>query len=465
MTEIPRRILGLTFDDRPIYEPYHAGSSITYAAAGGGKTTGVSVPAILSLLSDRNRAIFVNDVKDGEIASQIAPLCEKYGRKFGVVDDFHVLGHNNPHRISINPFSAARPHRMSAVDDVPFIIENINHALIEEPKDDTKNFYWRESPREFLELGHKILLQNHPRLAFPGGLRAFLGDPQVWGSALEVEAEEGEDGLKADARLMLELRQNNPEHYTQHLRAALTALKIFSFGPLKEAGRTPDLTHADLLKDKWVVCFVNPARHADRLGSYFALHFLSLLQAQMSGDGNDAEYILDEFCNAPLREAVNRVTIQRSYGARSHFIAQSRQDAVRRYGERETAILEENCTTKQYLKFSNYEEAERISKAIGEETIISVGLNVSSDRNNFSSSFSTGRDRIFTAEQLMKLPDNEQILHVAGVGFIHCRKIRQNNIGPYCFDLGDNPHEGKRMKPDPKVTLPTPVPAPNEKVA
>ncbi|MCB1471021.1 MAG: type IV secretory system conjugative DNA transfer family protein [Rhizobiaceae bacterium] len=456
MINIARRVIGLTFDGRPIFEPLFSGSSITYAAAGGGKTTCVSVPAILSMLADKDCALFINDVKDGEIAAQIAPICEKYGRKFGIVDEFDVLPGLRTYRVSLNPFGSLQDVWGPYLDDLPFILENIDHALIEEPKDDTKNFYWRETPREFLDLGTNLLLSRNPRLAYPGGLYALLSDPQSWTSALEIEAEEGEDHLKSAARQMLDLRQHNPEHYTQHLRAALTALKIFAHRPLKDAGRRPDLTHANLIKDNWVVCFVNPARYAARLGSFYALHFLALMNAQLTGTLGHAEYILDEFCNAPLRDAVSRVTIQRAFRARSHFITQSRQDAVRRYGEKETAILEENCTVKQWLKFSNFEEAERVSKAMGERTSVSHGLGVSSDRSSFTGNFSTGRDRIFTADELMRLPADEQIIHVSDVGFIHCRKIRQNQIAPYCFDLGDNPLEGGRLKPDPKVTLRTP---------
>jgi type IV secretion system protein VirD4 len=262
--------------------------------------------------------------------------------------------------------------------------------------------------------------------------------------------------MRAAARQLLDMKEHNPEHYAQHMRAALTALKIFSFGPLAGAGRLPDLTHADLIRDKWIVCLVNPARYADRLGAYYALHFLAFMNAQLSGTAGRAEYILDEFCNAPLRDALNRVTIQRAFGARSHFIAQSRQDVVRRYGEKETAILEENCTVKQWLKFSNFEEAERVSKAMGEALNVSRGLGLSSDRSAYSGNFSTGRDRIFTSDELMRLPADEQILHIADVGFVHCRKIRQNEIAPYCFDLADNPLEGGRLTPNPKVTLPTP---------
>ncbi len=61
-----------------------------------------------------------------------------------------------------------------------------------------------------------------------------------------------------------------------------------------------------------------------------------------------------------------------------------------------------------------------------------------------------------TAAELMSLPDDEQIIHIAGVGFIRAKKIRQNEIAPYCFDLADNPLEGGRLPPHPKVRLATP---------
>ncbi|MGE0279582.1 MAG: type IV secretory system conjugative DNA transfer family protein [Rhizobiaceae bacterium] len=452
-----RRILGLTFDGRPIYEPPSAGSSICYAAAGGGKTTCVSVPAIECLMASASPiAIIANDVKNGEIAAQIAPMCLKYGRKFGVVDEFGVLGRDFPHRLSLNAFGAAAGAYNSDPDHLPFILENIVHALIDEPKDDAKNAYWRDGPREALELGARLLLGRNPRFCTPGGLYALLSDPVMFGRALASALEAQDAAIAAGARRLLDMQEHNPEHYQQHLRAALTALKIFSFGPLVNAGRSPDITHAQLIREGWIVCLVNPARYADRLGPFYAAHFLALMNAQLSGAGR-AEYILDEFCNAPLREAVNRVTIQRAFGARSHFITQSRQDAVRRYGEKETALLEENCTVKQYLKFSSYEEAERISKAMGENLSVNRGLGLSSDKHSVSSNYSTGRERLFTAEELMRLPPDEQILHITDVGFIHCKKIRQNQFAPCCFDLADNPVEGGRLEPDPIVRLDIPM--------
>lgn len=454
-----RRVIGLTFDGRAIFEPAESGSSLVLAAAGGGKTTCAAIPSILSMLSDRGTAIFISDVKKGEIAAQIAPVCVKYGRPFAVIDEFGERPELEQYRVSVNPFGDLPRVKERGVGELLFKIENISHALKEEPADDAKNFYWREAPRkDFIENGTHILVDRHPRLATPGGLTSLLSDPDTWVKALEIAAEEGDERLKAAARQVLDLKRNNAEHYSQHQNAALTALKIFADGPLKEAGRSPTTTHRELIESGAVVCFVNPVRHADRLGSFFALHFLALLGEKLAGCSGRMELILDEFTNAPLRDALRRITIQRAFGVRTHFLAQSRQDIVRKYGERETAILEENCTIKQWLKFSNFEEAERVSKAIGEETNVRTGLGLSTEKSSFSGNFSTGRGRIFTAEELMRLPPDEQILHVSGVGFIHCRKIKQNQIAPYCDDLGDNPLEGRRMPSDAKVRLTIPKP-------
>lgn len=85
-------LLGFDFEGAPIWTPASGGSRIVYAAAGGGKTTCVAVPSILSALSDTGMAQVINDVKSGEIAAQIAPVCHKHDRDFAVIDDFDVMG-------------------------------------------------------------------------------------------------------------------------------------------------------------------------------------------------------------------------------------------------------------------------------------------------------------------------------------------------------------------------------------
>lgn len=445
-----RRILGLTFDNRPIFEPHANASSIVYAAMGGGKTTCVALPAVQSMLHDGELALFINDVKNGEIAAQIGEMCIRRGRKFGVIDPFTVLGADYPYRIDLNPFGAAIG---ATEEERPLHLESIAHALIDEPEGDARNFYWRESPREFITLAAGILIDHQPRLATPGGLHAFLANPVSWNAALSIEANDEKSPHRDAARQMLDLKSTNPEHYSQHLRAAVSALKIFAAGPLSREGTAPDLTHEELIRDHWIVCFVNPVRYADRLGAYFAQHFLALMTAQLNGRMGRSCFILDEYCNAPLREAVNRVTVFRAFGLKCLYITQSRQDSVRKYGERETAILEENCTIKQWLKFSNFEEAERVSRAMGEAQSVMRSLGLSSDGHAITGNLSYGKEAIFSPYELMSLPGDEQIIHAGDIGFIHCRKIAQNQIAPTCHELAQNPLEGGRLPSDPIVDM------------
>jgi len=353
MLQNPRRILGLTLEDcLPIFEPNATASSLTYAAAGGGKTTCVAVPALMCMLADTARAQVFNDVKNGEISAQIADMCIKHGRKFGVIDDSYVLGKDYPHRISVNPFGNVVTAWEQDNPDLIFEIENTSHTFIDEPKNDAKNKFFRDGPRMFFEFGLLELLNHNSALATPGGLAAFLGDPRIVSSAIDIAAEEGGPLTRSRARQLQELRDNDPDHYSQHSLAVLDALRTFQIGsPLHEAGCNQDISHFELLRDNWVVGIVQNQRNAARLGAYYAQHFLSFTSAQLSGLCGRADYILDEAANSPVRDKISKVTVERAYGGRTHYIAQSRSDLQNQYGEKKPRRWKKTAPSSSGLNF------------------------------------------------------------------------------------------------------------------
>ncbi|MFN2120854.1 MAG: type IV secretory system conjugative DNA transfer family protein, partial [Anaerolineales bacterium] len=146
MAQIVRRIIGLGFDDKPIYAPKHA-HSLLLAAAGGGKTTCGAVPWLQSLIADHARAIVMADSKNGEIATQCIPMCIKHGRKVALADEFGVQGLDHPHRISLNRLGAVVAAYEKNNGELIFSTENACQALIEEPPRDQRNAYWRDEPR------------------------------------------------------------------------------------------------------------------------------------------------------------------------------------------------------------------------------------------------------------------------------------------------------------------------------
>lgn len=453
-----RRIIGLDIHDQsPIFEPDNEISWVVYGGAGSGKSTCVAVPAIQCFLEDADCALVVNDVKSGEIAHQIAQMVLEAGRKFAVIDDSFVLGEGYPYRVTVNPFGNLVTAYKTNSPKLREEIETATLTLIPEPEGGLdKNFYFRQTPREFLMLAIQILLGRDPRFVTPGGLAALLADPEMWGTFVDIAAEEGDALVRNPARQIKEMREMDPEHYSQHYLAALSALRFFAAGsPLHQAGQYEDVTHEELLRENYVVCLVQSLTSASRLGPYYGLHFNSFLSAQYSEKCGRTQIILDEAANTPAKGLIEGVTGFRSAQLRVLYIAQSRSDLQRQYSEKTINTLEDNCNL-HWLKLGNLEEAKRVSEAIGEIDNVNVNLSGSSDNPALQSTIQTGREPLYPIDRLLNLPRGLQISHVDGVGWVLSQKIRQNEIGPSCFFLDVNPQEGGRLKPDVKVMLNTP---------
>lgn len=109
------RLLGMTLDGKPIFEPKPTHSILT-SAAGGGKTTSGAVLWLQSMLADKNRTVIIADFKQGEIFAQTVEMCLKAGRKVALLDDTFMFGMDRPLRVDLNPFGsilAPMPYRQS----------------------------------------------------------------------------------------------------------------------------------------------------------------------------------------------------------------------------------------------------------------------------------------------------------------------------------------------------------------
>ena len=361
-----------------------------------------------------------------------------------------------PRKLKLNPLGAIVEAYERGDKALGMIIRKTMRVCIDEPPNQLKEFYWRENPRALIELAARGLLLSTTSLCTPGTVYLVLSDADLIDGMIALCADEGDAATRS---LALQVRncRDTDQNYPQHIQAALQVLKPYEPGsPLHHAGEDANCTFREVLEKGLIVSVINPIEYADTLGIHFGLLSLGFLQAQLALGNARTLYVFDELANAPLRDAVKRITIMRAFGATGLYITQSRQDLVNTYGEKETAVLEENAVIKQYLKFSSFEEAERVSRAMGEQLSVNKGLGTQSGRLDLSGNYSFGKERIFTADELMRLPPDEQILHVAGVGWIHAKKARQNQLMPYAAELGDNPLEGAAMPPDPKIRLMTP---------
>ncbi|MEO0683349.1 MAG: type IV secretory system conjugative DNA transfer family protein, partial [Pseudomonadota bacterium] len=243
-----RRLLGASLESgAPILAP--RGHGLLLSANGGGKTTRGAMPWLFSLAAGKAAGgVAILDSKDGEMAIQAVPMLARMGVKVAVIDDLERWPQLAPWRIKLSPFGAAAEAQARDRRDAIFAVETATFALVEEPKDDSKNIYFRAWPRNLIGFAKGVLLARDPETATPGGVAAILADPDMLKGFAEIEAEEGEEPLRSLARSIRDMIGH--EHWPQHLEEAQRALRLFAPGTrLHEVGRDATHTHADLIRE------------------------------------------------------------------------------------------------------------------------------------------------------------------------------------------------------------------------
>ena len=449
-----QRLIGLTLErGEPIFAP--KGSSLLLGAAGSNKTTCGPMPWLYSYAaSNTGTSVLAIDSKNGELARQSADMIADLGIPVAVVDDLNTWPECR-HRIKLNSFDAATSVHARVPEELIYALDKITHALIEEPADgDSRNRYFRAWPRLMIEFAVSVVLSRNPRLATPGGVAALLGDPEMLKKFATIEAEEGDASLRGLAQALLGMVGH--EHWFQHLEAAQSALRQFRPGTiLQDAGRGSTLGHADLIRQGYFIFLIGPQAYIQELGPYYALHLMGFLQAIYGGAGK-LRVIAEEFTNAPLKTLTESLTTLRGFGAEVHMVAQSRSEIERRFGRLGTQTIEENSILKQWFGFSSVDEAERASRAMGEQLAVGSSLGADSESLRLNTNMSLQRQRWMSPAELMAMPSDQQLIHVKGLGFLVARKIGQQQIAPFCHLVTENPIEGGRLAPDPLLTLTTP---------
>ncbi|MGC3939943.1 type IV secretory system conjugative DNA transfer family protein [Roseobacter sp. EG26] len=449
-----RRLLGVIPEtNEPVWAP--PGHASVFGANGAGKSTRVAVPAIFSYASTaRERPVLVCDVKDGELAAQCTPMLHAMGIPVAVIDDFGTRPELSEFRVSLNPFGAMVSAYDSDPRDLAFASETIMETLIPEPPNDERNAYFRAWPRKMIDFACGYLLKRGSERCTPGAVAEIIADQDVLITFAEIEPEEGTPHLKSQAKAILAMQGH--EHFGQHLESAQRALRLFAPGTrLNEVGAEADCSHADLIRRGGFIFLIGPQRFMERCGTYMGTNLMSFVDALYAGAGS-LRILADEWTNFPAKALITRSTTLRAYGGELIMISQSPSEVVRKFGEHEAQTAEDNSITKQWLGFSNFKEAEKISKAIGEEHAVASALG--SDNGGFktNTNLSLIKQRHMTPADLMAMPKEQCLVHIKGIGFMVLNTVSQENIEPYCNLIADNPLEGGRLTPNPIIKLAVP---------
>ena len=166
--------------------------------------------------------------------------------------------------------------------------------------------------------------------------------------------------------------------------------------------------------------------------------------------------VLDEFTSTPLgQDFVNDLTVYRGFDIHCHFFVQARSEIERVYGKLAAQTIFSQCEFKQFFGCSSLEEANDLSKLIGQHTVKaeSIGTDRTSPWTDLQNSISEVARDLYRPEELLRIPRENQFLIIDGMQPVYCQKLPYNQVSPWWHWLGDNPLEGGKLPFDPKVQL------------
>jgi type IV secretion system protein VirD4 len=427
------------------------GHCITFGPTGSGKGVSVVVPNLL----DYPGSVVCIDPK-GAIAPVTAARRAARGQKVILLDPFGEVksavnsrGHADAwpalKPASVNPFGHLNKLSPDVVDDARLIASGL---VIQESE---KNRYFSDSARMILEglilyllaTRDTVLIEGLFDLAFkPRNIFVadVLKDMKELGEPKKGETEVGE--LETHIAHMAGLIEN----LTGDTGAAVWSTLYRSLNLLKSPRLLPAMQPSDVdfrsIKDTpTTVYLVLPARHLETHGVWLRL-MLSILIGQLS-DARRSDYpvlfIVDE-CAALGRLEIleTAIGLMRGYGLKLWLIFQDLPQLKSVYAGRWESFIS-NSGVKQFFNVNDLATAEFVAQYLGNETVRVQSDTISGQSPIAGASIgATGRP-LLTADEVRRLPEDQQILFYERQKPVRALKIRYYDDAQFKdADTGDD---------------------------
>lgn len=308
-------------------------------------------------------------------------------------------------------------------------------------------------PRTIIHAVLFALAKKVPDMLTPGLVQEIMSNPDDLLGCLEVAAKDGDDkALQSRAQTILDMQEFEPEGYHKHLSAAINAWEMYERGSvLSTAGVDSVTTNLELCERGGIVCVVTPQEYAKRTGLHVALQQQSFLSAMVSSQkASGLLMLIDEATNSPQQHIIESMQWFRAFRVAAIYGFQSLAEFERVYGKQLLAVLLDNCPVQRYMALS-HADAERISKAMGEEISLSESMSYNPETLGITGNINSGKQPVMTVDELVNLDPSLQVVYMRGIGWRILKKLVQNQILPTANWLQENPQEGPPMPVDPKV--------------
>lgn len=415
------------------------------APARKGKTTSF---VMLALLMAIWASKIIADMK-GELGLQTGTYLQRQGQECIYVNPDGKFGlpnwAYNPMQIIIDNFA------FSPQDTVADTLELV-HQIYPIPDGGERDSYWPEGTRQLLAFTILALvtLRGEAEANIPRTYETLCRAKELESLLVEAKSSDVLAGeLSGLADTILANREVNEKHFDSFRQAA--AQRLVAFGP---SGRlAPSMTHCDFrfrdLKIRNITVFL--ICDYSRMDVY-ALWLRLLLWAalkELIRENNiiPVHFILDEFTNYKLPGLPNALTALGGYGVHCWMIVQELSEIARVYGQEALKTILSQTDVKQFFGVASVETATMISRMLGEREHRAQSFGLGQDFSDGTNlNLSAGTKPLMTADQIRRLPEDEQIIFVRNLPPIRALKVGYQEIEPWRSEVAPNPlHGGKRF--------------------
>lgn len=468
------RLIGQEFETgRLIFAPPKTIFSLIYGGQGTGKSsTQASASTILSAVRTRPRddspySLMIKDCKN-EFAVPIARFYKEQGFE---VDFLNPTGNNLdlcPHS-NYNLFEAAVDAYYS---DDPQRQKNTTSLIrrlvdIITPKGDMgkQNIFFSGNGRRTNAFLIKDRILTMPEEATPSHVFRLASDPEkakkrllYWACRNDIPVKDKVAfDTQRDAKALLKAleKDSNSDHWGSFLSYVSNALAIFDeSGHLSEEGEYAVKRIADIRKKPKILIIITPLEYQEDFALYQTLFIEAILQAcKANPTGVPVHQILEEFTTSKLIGFEKEMVKMRGLSLSAEIYIQDKNELSDQNGENAAKTIVNQCDIQQYLAF-NYPDAKEVSAMLG--TVPRKRADVSRAGGQYDEFNISSKDAdipLMSPQQLLTMPDDEQIIRLRSKHFIHCRKIPVWEIEYLrdCFD--ENTLEGTFPDVPPKAGL------------
>lgn len=415
------------------------------APARKGKTTSF---VMLALLMTRWGSKIIADMK-GELAAQTREYIEQQGQeciqvnpdgKFGLSNSAY-----NPMQIIIDDFVFSPQYTMANILEMVLLIYPI-------PEGGDRDPYWPEGTRQLLAFTILALvtLRGEAEANIPRTYETLCRAKELESLLIEAKSSDVLAGeLSGLADTILANREVNEKHFDSFRQAA--AQRLVAFGP---SGRlASSMTHCDFrfrdLKIRNITVFlICDYSRMEVYGLWLRLLLWAALKELIRENNTiPVHFILDEFTNYKLPGLPNALTALGGYGVHCWMIVQELSEIARVYGQEALKTILSQTDVKQFFGVASIETATMISRMLGEREHRTQSFGLGQDYSDGTNlNLSAGTKPLMTADQIRRLPEDEQIIFVRNLPPIRALKVGYQEIEPWRSEVAPNPlHGGKRF--------------------